>query len=698
MNTPNQQPQSASREAPFADLPHTADEHFRLALFGVVAHLIEVWGDGDPSEVLAAYPFLQDYADEITASLGGTQTDAPPGWTTGHWRAALADWENAAGAGDGTALPLTRLFAAGLSGLELELLLAVGLPEEDPRFSELFERTTGRDGHPTTGLLLAWWRDGEDGADRVEEVRRAVLSLVRNGLIRSLNPEAPRSEWSLAVAESLWDSLRGAEPVVPWLRIDSPAALTPLRDYIASPAVQDACRQLPDLLLERPAQVLAIRGPGHNGRKTLLGGVALALGKGLLVADESVLTDVRRWSLLGALAVTLNALPAVELVIPPGEARTLPPLPLHAGPVAIATGRQGGIQAAGGRSLLTLVLPMPDETCRRLHWQAAAIDQTPEVLDVLARSARLTSGGIRRAAPAAASCARLDGRSEIRPVDVQLACRGLQGSRLETLATRLETGGSLDDLALDEQTREDLQALIGRCLHREALADRFRQGGGGVRALLSGPSGTGKTLTARLLGARLGKDLYRIDLSATVNKYLGETEKNLEQALAAAEELDAILLLDEGDALMAMRTDVGSANDRYANLETNFLLQRIETFEGILLVTTNAADRIDKAFTRRMDMVVPFRAPDDWQRWQILQMHLEAPWLDDGLVQEIASRCALTGGQLRNIAQHAQLLALQSGKPISEEHLVRALEREYRKTGALSPIKPYGATQVQTWN
>jgi SpoVK/Ycf46/Vps4 family AAA+-type ATPase len=153
-----------------------------------------------------------------------------------------------------------------------------------------------------------------------------------------------------------------------------------------------------------------------------------------------------------------------------------------------------------------------------------------------------------------------------------------------------------------------------------------------------------------------------------------------------------ILLLDEGDALMAARTDVGSSNDRYANLETNFLLQRIESFAGILLVTTNAAERIDRAFARRMDVVIPFRAPDEWQRYRILTMHLNAPGLDgDGLVQEIAARCAITGGQIRNIVGHARLLAMQAGVPIAPAHLYASLVREYRKSGAHCPVaRPSG--------
>jgi SpoVK/Ycf46/Vps4 family AAA+-type ATPase len=211
----------------------------------------------------------------------------------------------------------------------------------------------------------------------------------------------------------------------------------------------------------------------------------------------------------------------------------------------------------------------------------------------------------------------------------------------------------------------------------------------GVRALLAGQSGTGKTLAARLLAASLGKDLYRLDLAATVNKYLGETEKNLNQAFAAAEELDVVLLLDEGDALMATRTDVGSAHDRYANLETNFLLQRIESFDGILLVTSNAADRIDKAFARRMDVVINFRAPDEWRRYEILTMHLgDDHDIDDSWLQQVACRCALSGGQWRNVVGQARLLALQRGCAIGVDQLHAALVREYRKSGGHCPLRP----------
>jgi len=670
--------------AAFAEMQRTPAQHLRLALFGVIARVIESCADGDIGAALQAHPFLADYLEEMQA-----QVPASDSLSARWWRAVHA-WERDA-ALQGARLPLVALREAGLSGLELELLLAVGLVEEDPRFGNIFESEQRNDRRPTFGLLMAWWRDGANDEDRCDAVRSALQQLIDHGLVQLSNAEAPRADWALSVVLAVWDVLRGEAPALKWLRHTPHPDLPLLEAHVAPDDVRLACAALPELLRRRPAPVLLVRGPAHNGRKTLAGALARSLGKATLLARDAVFEDEPRWSLFGALAAMTQSVPVIELELALGESRHLPPLPLADGPLIIVTGRHGAWGCTDSRPSFTVELPMPADAERVRHWQACLPSQVLERLPESAARLRLSSGSIRTVAVAARGFASLAGRDTLEPGDLKRACRTLQSARLETLATRLEAKGALRDLSVDDATRDELDALVARCRWREQLSAgsvAVTDGGVGIRALFGGPSGCGKTLAARLLAAELGKELYRVDLAATVNKYLGETEKSLNRALNAAEELDVVLLLDEGDALMANRTDVGSSNDRYANLETNFLLQRIESFEGILLVTTNAADRIDRAFARRMDVVVNFRSPDAWRRFEILKLHLAADTIDDTWLEDAASRCALSGGQLRNVVTHARLISLQQGRPLDEEHLQAALVREYRKTGASCPLRP----------
>ena len=663
---------------PFEAIPRDAAGHFRLALLGVTCRLTELAADRDQAALLTDCPFLAEYDAELARLFGGSRPSAKA------WAAALDRWTT-----ELSPTPLFALRSAGLTSLDIDLLLTIGLVEEDPRFAVLLAADGG--GRPTLGALIGLWR-GHGDIDRPEAVRASVLNLVQSGLASVVNPEASRMAWRLIVAPVLWDTLSGAAPETRLARLTPTEQLTSLDAFIPPRIEADdpaPWTALPDHLRRQSRRLIVVRGPIHNGRKTLLGGVARALGLGLLRIDAASLEDDTHWRLCGALARLWNAMPLVELALAPGESRTLPPLSLWDGPIAVVMGPSGGVACADDRPVLALDLPAPDVEARARHWREASPHGDPVARQRLASDFHLTSGAIRRAAVAAEGYAALDRRADLHADDVRQAVRGLHDARIETVATRIRTGGGLGRLALERVARQELESLIARCRHREALATAAGDGpgAGGVRALFSGPSGSGKTLAAQLVAAELGKDLYRIDLAAAVSKYIGETEKNLDRAFAAAEDLDAMLLLDEGDALMARRTDVGNANDRYANLETNFLLQRIESFRGVLLVTTNGAERIDKAFARRMDVVVPFRAPDEARRYEILERHLGLHAASDELLQEIACRCALSGGQLRNVALHARLLALSSDRPLDDEALRSALLREYRKTEAQCPLK-----------
>ena len=294
----------------------------------------------------------------------------------------------------------------------------------------------------------------------------------------------------------------------------------------------------------------------------------------------------------------------------PSETVDLPPALPGGLPTFLGLGREGGIAPDRLSRAVTVEIPFPGPDLRARIWRAALGDRPVTDLPALRDRFQLPHGHIRRLAAAAAGEARLEGRDAIAPDDVRRAARQLGRQELDGLADPLEARGRWDDLVASPAATTLLQELAARARHREALPDRLSERPGrGLRALLTGPSGAGKTLAARIFAAELGMDIHRVDLASVVSKFVGETEKNLARLLARAEALDVVLLIDEGDALLARRTEVKSSNDRFANMETDFLLQRLEFHQGVVLITTNLAESVDPAFQRRMDAVIPFARP-----------------------------------------------------------------------------------------
>lgn len=671
----------------FAGLPPTPWAHFRLYWYAAVLDVLEqVTRSFDTrEEALAQFPFLVNYHNALADfGLAGIAFDQAATW----WNTALQAWEEAIPA----QLPLCALRdGLGLEHDTLTLLVSIGLIEEDARFGALYEALHGiRGQHRPIVALLNGWRQSVDG-----EAQRGLRRLIELGLVQAINPDAPRLEWALQVPAPIWDALRGEAHAMPapGVAYRAPDQLLTLDELTVPETLRSTLTQLPTLLASGEAQTLIVRGPQHNGRHTLVGAMARAMGRRRLDVDQAQLAKDDQVRLIGPLAILLNAMPCIELDLAPGETAEISRPIGYTGPIGLVLGKHGGVNSAALDRALTITLDMPDQTARRQHWLRGSHAYPLEDVDTLAGRFRLTSGNIQRAAQIAQVYARLNGRQSIALPDAQQASRALNRQALDTLAVRLETTGGWIDLSVGADTMHELHNLETRCRHREQLRGSVSQALGahlncGVRALFTGPSGTGKTLAARLLAAVLQMDLYRLDLSSIVNKYIGETEKNLNQVFSRAEELDVILLLDEGDALLTQRTNVHTSNDRYANLETNFLLQRLETFEGILIVTTNAGDRIDGAFQRRMDVVVDFRPPDISERWSIWQLHLPPEHaIDPRWLHDVVARCALTGGQIRNAVLHASLLALNDGGVVKDEYLEDAVHREYRKIGAVCPLR-----------
>lgn len=681
----------------------TAAADFRLHLYAVIARVLAhldrmAVATGDASaHWLQAFPFLAAYRSLLAQH---EPADLAPDLAWAWWDLQVTAGRDQAQA-DGH-LPLRALRSElGLGEDDVRFLIGAGLVEEDIRFGALFaalqDPLSAR--RPCVGLL-GWLLAAPDGLSSGEPLDAWAVThrLLDHGLL-TVDADRrgdPRSEWVVRVPPALWDALQGraVEQPAPGVVRQPRQGFPPLEALILPPALHAQVGRLPELLRGGHIKALVVRGMNGSGRRTLVGSVARSLGHDVLLwrGDRSERSEEEGWRLLGPLATLTGSVPVLRCDPAPGESLDLPPLTGYRGPVGIALGRSGGLRGPLVEHSLSLTLPPPDRAARRRFWQATGVPLAEGTLEEVAGRFLLTGGHIGRVADLAHAYALLAGRAAVQVGDVQQATRALNRQVLETLATHLEPATGWADLVVPEPIVRELQALEARCRDREALRERAgpafsRSLNRGVRAMLSGPSGTGKTLAARALAASLEMDLYRVDLAAVVNKYIGETERNLNLVLSRAEELDVVLLLDEGDALMTRRTEVRNANDRYANLETNYLLQRLETYEGIVIITTNASQRIDDAFLRRLDVVIDFPAPDAAERWQIWQMHLpRAHAVSAGFLDEVASRCALTGGQIRNAALHATLLA-RDGEPVGDRHLEQAVQREYRKAGAAYPMR-----------
>ncbi|GIF14606.1 ATP-binding protein [Actinoplanes teichomyceticus] len=304
----------------------------------------------------------------------------------------------------------------------------------------------------------------------------------------------------------------------------------------------------------------------------------------------------------------------------------------------------------------------------------------------------LTAPQARQAATVAAQQALLDGADRVGAGHIRIGVRSQNAAGLEQLARRVEPGVGWTDLVVPEDVGRQLRDLTDRVRHREQVLGgwRLRPGGGrgrGVTGLFAGDSGTGKTMSAEVVAADLGLDLYIVDLSTVVDKYVGQTEKNLERIFTEAAGVNGVLLFDEADAIFGKRSEVSDAHDRYANMESAYLLQRMESFDGIAILTTNLRANLDEAFIRRLDVIVDFPVPDQAQRRSLWDHCLgdELPRADDVDLDRCARVYELSGGAIRACAVSAGYLAAVAGGPVTMAHLVAAAEREYRKMGRLLP-------------
>ena len=444
-------------------------------------------------------------------------------------------------------------------------------------------------------------------------------------------------------------------------------------------------------------RILDVQGPRQSGREFLLRHAAIAAQRPLLVVTgrglgaERVVAAFREARLGGALLAFTDA---DDVLTGDGLAAFRTCLATFPDTVAVLGARDAVPALAAMRSTLTVRIPVPPFPTRLAQW-TSLLGTEHELMGTeltqIAATYNLGASGVWHATQAAREMAAVAGGLVSR-AHIADAVRQLFDDDLAKIARRIEVTQSWDDLVLSDELQRSVASILDRVQHRARVLGDWGFGrkvgkGLGLTVLFAGEPGTGKSMVAGLLARELGLDLYVVDLAQVSSKWLGETEKNLGRAFDAAEAGHVLLLFDEADSLLARRTgDVKSSNDRYANMETNFVLARLEQFGGIAFFTTNLATAIDPAIARRLSISLQFPFPDVEARallWQRM-LPVEAPVARDLDFAVLARRFELSGGFIRNVVLRAAYLAANQGQPIAMRHMLEAADDEYRDRGALA--------------
>ncbi len=586
--------------------------------------------------------------------------------------------------------------AFSLEPIDLELLLVALAPDLDPRFERLYGYLHDDVSRRRASAGLALELSGRQELSAAGRARARLGPhgpLVAGGLLIVEDPDRPFLTRSLRVPDRVTDHLLGD---------DAP-------DPAVAPMLSEACAvQLGDVeVLARalgagvPLVYLQQR-PGASGRAMAHAAFDL-VGRPVVDLDLERLAPADDARQIAAAASREARLQGGGLIVGPVDAISEHgPATVRAfaesTPPVVLVGKRGWDPAWAREDPLVLDAPVAAVQERHRLWVEALDGDVAPDFDpaVVTRAFSLDPEQIARAARAARRAALAADR---RPTvaDVAAGARSQNAAGLERLARRIEPAVGWDDLILPTGVATQLREITARARHRDRVIGEWRMGhttarGRGISALFAGDSGTGKTMSAEVLAGDLGFDLYVIDLSTVVDKYIGETEKNLDRIFTEADRVNGVLLFDEADALFGKRSEVKDARDRYANVEVAYLLQRMELFDGIAVLTTNLRANVDEAFTRRLDAIVDFPLPEEQDRLRLWDRNLPAPLPrgDDLDLPFLAHQFRISGGSIRNVCVSAAYFAAAGDRPIGMTDLIRATEREYRKLGRLTVEAEFG--------
>jgi len=602
-----------------------------------------------------------------------------------------------------------------LSTFENDLLLLALGPQYDLRYQRLYaylQDDVGRV-HPTVDLALRLFCVTEHERVKARESFSSSAPLFSNSLLTPFDETAgapPLLSRSLKLDDRIAEFLMGSDRLDPRLVGNSPIArwVRPKldqSDLLIAESVKAALEKIISFALAgRPFGCL-LYGPEGSGKKAFAEVVCRQSGRLLLVVDLSQLSNsgssitqllqiAFREALLYGSAIYLDGWRGSSPAEEENSALQIAEMLIEDFPGLVFLGSLGRWQPRNAHRFLSVELPVPDDDLRRQLWEGQ-LQKNPALIGKwdavhLAGAFRFTAGQIQQAVGRAETQALLrEGEGyRITMDDLLAGCRAQSSQHLVSFARKLTPKRTWQDLVLPKDTLAQLEEFCQHVRQRIRVFDAWGFGrklslGKGLIGLFSGPSGTGKTLSAEVLARELGLDLYRVDLSSVVSKYIGETEKNLSRVFDDAQMSNAILFFDEADALFGKRSEVRDAHDRYANIEVNYLLQRVEEYEGVVILASNLSKNIDSAFIRRMRFCIELPFPDEEHRQRIWRgvFPSQAPLSEDVDFEFLAKKFKLAGGNITNIALAAAFSAADNGGTIGMEHLMLGLKREYQKLG-----------------
>jgi ATPase family associated with various cellular activities (AAA) len=632
----------------------------------------------------------------------------------------------------GVRLRLPELAQAfGLTPFDTDVILICLAPELDQGYERLYgylhDDVTRR--QPTIGLVLNLLCPDVSAKAAARMRLTSAAPVLRHHLV--LLREEPGDASVLdsglrldpRVARFLLGDDAVDEQLAPYATVATPDAR--VGDLVFPAVFQQRLAGLAEQMLAAgpsgSGPVLYFQGPYGAGKRTAARACSQTLGRPLLTVagGQLAMATPDEFALLTRLASREARLQGAfiywedfDTLLDSGNGTRLKALfsvlQEHQGPVFLsgtATWEPAG--ALRGVTFLRVPFPVPGAQERLAIWRAtlagtatASRVAAADLAD-LASAFRLTGGQIGDAAATAGHLARLrePAEPEITLTDLNAACRLHSNRKLAELAVHITPRCGWDDIVLPADQMQQLREIYNQAHHQALVYDVWGFGGKlatgrGLSILFAGPPGTGKTMAADVLAGALGLDLYKIDLSTVVSKYIGETEKNLARIFDEAATSNAILFFDEADALFGKRTEVRDAHDRYANIEISYLLQKMDEYEGVVLLATNLRKNMDEAFVRRLHAIVDFPVPGVADRRRIWEQIWPAATPRDASVDLdlLAQRIEVTGGSIRNIALAGAFLAAADGGVVTMSHVLRSARREYQKMGKVLGAGEFGDT------